>query len=148
MTIWPITTSPGMPPILLLLTIKINYWFTKKLATQIGKFIPRKSEDFLVNTLGHWLINYIDTKAKCRHLKNWHVKGLRGRCLSEFINWRYSRPWLYFHIFDPALWPVVPLMESLIQLSPFPVWISILWGAHVNWEPDAQSIKVFFFHTT
>jgi hypothetical protein len=26
--------------------------------------------------------------------------------------------------------------------------IYILWGAHVNWEPDARSIKVFFFHTT
>ncbi len=24
----------------------------------------------------------------------------------------------------------------------------IVWGAHVNWEPDARSIKVFFFHTT
>ncbi len=29
----------------------------------------------------HGLINYIDTKAKCRNLKNWPVKGLRGRCL-------------------------------------------------------------------
>ncbi len=26
--------------------------------------------------------------------------------------------------------------------------VSILWGAHVNWEPDAQSIKVFFFKST
>ncbi len=35
-------------------------------------------------SLQHWLTNYIDTKAKCRHLKNWHVKGLCGRCyLSE-----------------------------------------------------------------
>jgi hypothetical protein len=30
---------------------------------------------------GHWLFNYIDTKAKC-HLKNWPVMGLCGRCLS------------------------------------------------------------------
>ncbi len=30
----------------------------------------------------HGLINYIDTKAKCRNLKNWPVKGLLcGRCL-------------------------------------------------------------------
>ena len=32
------------------------------------------------------LINYIDTKAKCRHLKNLPVKGLCGRTLSEFID--------------------------------------------------------------
>jgi hypothetical protein len=29
----------------------------------------------------HGLINYTDTKAKCRH-KNGPVKGLCGRCLS------------------------------------------------------------------
>ncbi len=28
------------------------------------------------------LFNYIDTKAKCRHLKSWPVKGLCGRFLS------------------------------------------------------------------
>ncbi len=43
----------------------------------------------------HWLINYVDTKAKCRHLKSWPVCGLCGRCLSQFINsqscW-YFRP--------------------------------------------------------
>jgi hypothetical protein len=31
------------------------------------------------------LINYIDTKAKCRHLKS--VKGLCSR--PEFLSWRY-----------------------------------------------------------
>jgi hypothetical protein len=31
-----------------------------------------------------WLINYIETKAKCCHLKNWPVKGLCARCLSEY----------------------------------------------------------------
>jgi len=41
------------------------------------------------------LINYIDTKAKCRHLKNWPVKGLCGRCLSEFIDRRYSQSCWY-----------------------------------------------------
>jgi hypothetical protein len=30
----------------------------------------------------HGLTNYIDTKAHCRHLKNWPVKGICGRCLS------------------------------------------------------------------
>jgi hypothetical protein len=31
----------------------------------------------------------IDTKAKCLHLKYCPVKGLCGRCFSEFIDWRY-----------------------------------------------------------
>jgi hypothetical protein len=30
----------------------------------------------------HGLINYIDTKAKCCHLKSWQGEGLCGRCLS------------------------------------------------------------------
>jgi hypothetical protein len=54
----------------------------------------------LIININHGLINYIDTKAKC-HLKNWPVKGFCGRCLSEFIDWRYSKSCLYF-IF-PAL---------------------------------------------
>ncbi len=36
----------------------------------------------------HGLINYIETKAKGCHLKNLPVKGLWGRCLSEFIGLR------------------------------------------------------------
>ncbi len=44
----------------------------------------------------HGLINYIDTKAKCRHLKYLSVKGLCGRCLPEFIDWRYRQYCWYF----------------------------------------------------
>jgi hypothetical protein len=44
----------------------------------------------------HWLINYIDIKAKCRHLKSWPGKGLCGRCLWEFIYWIYSQSCWYF----------------------------------------------------
>jgi hypothetical protein len=50
------------------------------------------------------LINKIDTKAKCRHLKNWHVKGLCGISLSE---WRL----------EIQLWT---LPFSLVQVSPYP----------------------------
>ncbi len=50
--------------------------------------------------VNHRLINYIDsvdTKANCRHLKYLPVKvGLCGRCLSEFIDWRYSQSYWYF----------------------------------------------------
>ncbi len=36
----------------------------------------------LSKQLTHWLINSIDTKAKCRHNKIWPVKRLCVRCLS------------------------------------------------------------------
>jgi hypothetical protein len=45
----------------------------------------------------HRLINFKDTKTKCRHIKKWTcIKGLCGRCLSEFIDWRYSQSCWYF----------------------------------------------------
>jgi hypothetical protein len=66
----------------------------------------------------HGLINYIDTKAKCRHLNKIPVKGLRGRCLSEFIDWRYSQSCWYFR---PGSWTVAPLTFSLVKtLLPLP----------------------------
>ncbi len=43
----------------------------------------------------HGLINYTDTKAKCRHLKKLPVKGPCDRRLSEFIE-RYSQSCWYF----------------------------------------------------
>ncbi len=46
--------------------------------------------------LAHGVVNYKDTKRKCRHLKNWPVMGLCGRCLLEFIDWRYSQSCWYF----------------------------------------------------
>ncbi len=45
---------------------------------------------WVVSALSPGLINYIDTKA------NWPVKGLCGKCLSEFIDWRYSQSCWYF----------------------------------------------------
>ncbi len=44
----------------------------------------------------HGLINYIDTKAKCRHLKNWPADGLCAGCFSEFIDRRHSESCWYF----------------------------------------------------
>ncbi len=49
-----------------------------------------------INCYNHELINFIDIKAKCLHLKNWSVKGLCGRCLSEFRGWRYIQSCWYF----------------------------------------------------
>ncbi len=62
----------------------------------------------------HGLINYIDTKAKCRHPK---ILTCKGRCLSEFIDWRQGQS---FSFFRPALWTVAPLTFSLVQLLPSP----------------------------
>ncbi len=59
----------------------------------------------------HGLVNYIDTKAKCRHLKRLTCKGIMRQM---FI--RVS----HVDIFDPALWTVTPLPFSLVQLFPFP----------------------------
>jgi hypothetical protein len=48
---------------------------------------------FFHNFLGkdHWITIYIETKAKCRHLKNLLVKGICGRCLPEFIDWIFCQ---------------------------------------------------------
>jgi hypothetical protein len=40
------------------------------------------------DTVSRRKIRLIEGNAKCRYKKNWPVKGLRGRCLSEFIDWR------------------------------------------------------------
>jgi len=51
-------------------------------------FSPSPSRSTIPNTLAtcnHELFNFIDTKAKCRHLNMWPAKGLCGRCLSEFM---------------------------------------------------------------
>ncbi len=43
-----------------------------------------------VHRLYHGLITY--TKAKCRHLKNWPIKGLYGRCISV---WGTLSSWIF-----------------------------------------------------
>ena len=48
-------------------------------------------------TLNCRKIRLIESNAKCCHLKKWPVKGLCGRCLSEFIiDWWYSQLCWYF----------------------------------------------------
>ncbi len=72
----------------------------------------------------------IEVNAKCRHLKNWHVKGLCGRCLlngdSQFLaciqSSRYLKP-----SFKICTLPVAPLPFSLVQLSPLPCVKIILY---------------------
>ncbi len=64
----------------------------------------------------HWLIHYIDTKAKCCRLKNWPVKGLCGRWFIRVYG-RTGETVSHVGISDPALWTVAPLTISLVQIS-------------------------------
>ncbi len=61
------------------------------------------------------LINYKDINAKFRHLK-----GLCGRCLSEFIDWRYRQTCWYF---GPSFvnYSIAPLTFFLVKLPPSPL---------------------------
>ncbi len=53
---------------------------------------------FLFILLIYILIFKLFLKPKQNVAKNWPVKGLRGRCLSEFIDWRYSQSCWYFRL--------------------------------------------------
>ncbi len=65
--------------------------------------------------LYHRLINYIDTKAKCRHLKNWSVKGLCGRCFIRVYRLNIKSVML---VFSTQLCKTIAF--SMVQLSPNP----------------------------
>ncbi len=71
------------------------------------------------DSLKHGLINYIDTKAKCCHLKKLTCKGtLRQVFLRVYMDWRYSQSCWYFL---PSFANCAPLTFSLVQLSPSPL---------------------------
>ncbi len=65
--------------------------------------------------------NNIHQNKMC-HLKNLPVKGLCGRCLSEFKDWRcwYFRPSFVNCCPSPLL-----SGSTLSPIHPFPVWISV-----------------------
>jgi hypothetical protein len=73
------------------------------------------------------IINYKDTKRKCRHLKKFPVKGLCCRCLLKYIDWRQS---VMVGIFDPALWTIAPLTFSLVQPPPPPPCVKVLYSSY------------------
>jgi hypothetical protein len=75
---------------------------------------------------GHELINYIDTKAKCRQ------KCTCKETLRQVFIWVYrleTQSVSFVGIFDPTLWTNAPVTFSLVKLSspPFPVEINILY---------------------
>ncbi len=83
------------------------------------------------------LINDIDTKAKCRHLKKWTLKELCGRCLSEVTDWIYSVSCCYFGPSFVNCFPFNLLSGSTPPHPPFPcqctvctdsVWLGVGGG--------------------
>ncbi len=103
--------------------------------------------------VNHGLINYIDTNAKCRHLKNWAIKGLCDRCLSEFIDWRYT-VMLVFST-HAVLWTVAPQIFSGSTLPPPPFHVYLYTriqclreGDMRFWASDAAKslYRPFFLH--
>jgi hypothetical protein len=75
---------------------------------------------FFMKTLSKLGALLVDIKAKCVNIKNAHVKRLCGRCLSEFIDWRYSQSCWYFR---PSFVNCCPsnLLSGSTFLTPFPV---------------------------
>jgi hypothetical protein len=50
-----------------------------------------------IQRCNHGQINYYRNQSKMSsYKKNWSVKGLIGRCSSEFTDWRYSKSFWYF----------------------------------------------------
>ncbi len=69
----------------------------------------------------HGLINYIDTKAKCRRLRKLTCIGtLRQVFVRVYtVDWRYSQS-CWYCIFDPALWTVATNLLSGWTIPPTP----------------------------
>jgi hypothetical protein len=67
-------------------------------------FINKYWVEFFLSC-NHGLISFIDTKAKCRHIKKLTCKGTLRQVFIRVIDWRYSQPcwyfWPSFELFTP-----------------------------------------------
>ncbi len=82
------------------------------------KLIPKKETFVLLyNGKCYGLISYIDSTAKCHHLKNLTCKGTLRQVSIRVFRLEIQSVMLV-GIFDPALWTVAPLTFSLVRLSP------------------------------
>ncbi len=99
----------------------------------------------------HGLINYIDTKAKCRHRKKLTcVKVLCGRCLSEFVDWRYSQSCWYFrpnsvnccssHLLSGSTLPSPPLPCVKVQYIQTVFGWERVGGVEFLWRPYSAGV--------
>ncbi len=74
--------------------------------------VLRKLSETIKQHSPHGLINYIDIKAKYRHLKKLTWKGTSQQVFIRVIDWWYSQScWCWY--FRPALWTVASLTFSL-----------------------------------
>ncbi len=101
-------------------------WPPQKLVTDSQTTKKANSRCFIPSST-HGLINYTDTKAKCRHLTNKQRDFAAGVYQSLSTGDTVS----HVGIFDPALWNCCSsnlLSGSTLPLSPsFSEWISILY---------------------
>ncbi len=75
----------------------------------------------------HGLINYIDTKAKCRHLKNLTGKGTLRQVSIRVYRLEMQSVLLVFSIQLCELLPLYSNLHSGSPLSPFLVWFWTLY---------------------
>ncbi len=97
----------------------------------------------LIDGIAHGLINNIETKAKCRHLKKMFCKGSLRQVFLR-VSLETGDTVCHVGIFNPALWTIAPLNFSLVQLSPpslcqstlhtDSVWLGGVGGFWVLWE--------------
>ncbi len=78
----------------------------------------------LAVALLHRLINYIDTKAKCRHLKKFTCKVTLRQVLIRVYRLEIQSVML---VFSTQLCELFSLPNLLSGSNPFPVWRSILF---------------------
>ncbi len=86
----------------------------------------------------------------------WGKKTDRLKRKSQKYKWKNSKLTLlykcliyFIHVVKSLLLSIMATWSFFLHVETYMYWIhNILWGAHVNWEPDARSIKVFFFYTT
>ncbi len=101
----------------------VLFQYSVKIVIEQQKLLPPNGKRRILSNLQfvhmyHGLMNYIDTKAKCRHKK----LTCKGTLRQVFIRVYRLENGSVSHvgIFDPALKTVAPLTFSLVQLFPLP----------------------------
>ncbi len=108
-------------------TYTLGYIFTGESSYRIGRqrlnvepirilCCSYRLEENTLYSCNHGLIKYIDTKAKCRHLKTWHVM--------DFAAGVYQNLQSVMLISSTQLCELLPLLPSLRwDLPPFPPYL-------------------------
>ncbi len=95
----------------------------------------------------------IEGNAKCRHLKNWHVKGLCGRCLSvwcpEPLTHYTCTLYTYSHMEGGRgeIWARGKGRGAKVHKagSKIPAWLTVYPVYNLWWTPAANSIYMSIF---